>query len=144
MKKLLPLFIALLFFAACKKETKELRTITYPLRPYNGSALTGQVSFIETEYTDTVIVKLEAQGLVPNTTYLSHLHTGTPGNLTGTLIYFHHVMSATSDVVTEEKWAETYDNALVSGTCFTIHNPAFFSNDTIGYELAGGTGANAQ
>lgn len=136
--------MALLLITSCRKETKELRSRVYALRPYNGSALTGQVTFIETAHSDTTIVKLEAQGLVANTTYLSHLHTGTPGNLTGTLIYFHHVMSVTGNVVTEEKWAETYDNALVSNTCFTIHNPAFFSNDTIGYELAGGTGANAQ
>lgn len=137
--------LALLCFSACKKETTQVfRTKTYPLRAYNNSGFWGQVSFIETANTDTTIVKLEAHGLMPNTVYLSHLHTGTPGNLTGTLIYFNNLQSTTSDVTREEKWGQRYNDALVSNTCFTMHNPAFFSNDTVGYVLAGGLGANAQ
>ncbi|MFN8322633.1 MAG: CHRD domain-containing protein [Chitinophagales bacterium] len=131
----------LLFLVACKKE---LRTKIYPLRAYNNSGMTGQVSFIETTDKSSVTVRLEADGLQPNTMYLSHLHTGTPGNLTGTLIYFNHVESTSSRAVIEEAWALTFDEALQSNTCFTVHNPAFFSNDTIGYVLAGNTGANAQ
>ena len=37
-----------------------------------------------------------------------------------------------------------FDNAIQSNSCFTVHNPTFFSNDTIGYVLAGNTGANAR
>lgn len=132
--------LVIVLLAACKKD---LRTKVYPLRAYNNSGLTGQVSFIETKDKDSTIVKLEAQGLKHDTGYLTHLHTGTPGNLTGTLIYFNNIQTSTGSVVHEEKWAESFDNALNSNTCFTMHNPAFFSNDTIGYVLAGNTGANA-
>lgn len=142
MKNILLLIVLFgLLFSACKKD---LRTKTYPLRTYSNSGMTGQVSFIETSDKNSVTVRLEADGLQPNTVYLSHLHTGTPGNLTGTLIYFNHVESTNSRVVTEETWTKTFDEALLSNTCFTVHNPAFFSNDTIGYVLAGNTGANAQ
>ena len=142
MRKLL-LFgiISVLLFPSCKKE---LRIKTYPLRAYNNSGLTGQVSFWETENKDTTIVKLEAQGLSLNTVYPTHLHTGTPGNLTSTLIYFNNVQTSTGNVVQEEKWVESFDDAVNSGTCFTLHNPVSPTNDTLGYVLAGNTGANAQ
>ena len=136
----LSVLVLIALFSSCKKD---LRSKTYPLRPYNNFTATGQVSFIETKDKDSTIVKLEAQGLTPNTVYLTHLHMGTPGNLTGTLIYFNNLQSTTSEVVREEKWGETHDNALISNTCFTMHNPAFFSNDTIGYVLSGNLGANA-
>ena len=142
MKKiLLSSIVAVVLLSACKKE---LRTKVYPLRAYNNSGLTGQASFIETKDKDSTIVKLEAQGLMLNTVYLTHLHTGTSGNLTGTLIYYNNIQTSTGNVTHEEKWGETFDNALNSNTCFTMHNPAFFSNDTIGYVLAGNLGANAQ
>lgn len=142
MKKIFLLaIIAITLFSSCKKD---LRNKVYPLRAYNNSGLTGQVSFIETKYKDSTLVKLEAQGLLLNTVYLTHLHTGTAGNLTGTLIYFNNVQTSAGNVVHEEKWGETFDHALNSNTCFTMHNPAFFSNDTIGYVLAGNLGANAQ
>lgn len=131
---------------SCKEysDKKELRTKIYPLRAYNNSGLTGHVTFMETSYSDTVIVKLEAQNLMPDSLYLTHLHTGTPGNLTGTVIYFHHIQTSTGNIMREETWNENFGNALVSNTCFTVHHPSFFSNDTIGYVLAGNTGGNAQ
>lgn len=134
-------FALLLLLVACKKE---LRTKTYPLQAYNNSGLTGQVTFLETNSKDSIIVKLEAHGLIPNTVYPTHLHTGTPGNLTGTLVNFPNVQSSTGNVVTEAKWLSSFDEAINSGTCFTLHNPVWPSNDTLGYALAGNTGANAQ
>src|SRR5688572_11776637 len=125
MKKLfLACVISSLLFS-CKKdlppEAFVPRTKVYPLRAYNNSNLNGQVSFMETENKDTTIVKLEAHGLIVNTVYLTHLHTGTPGNLTGTLIYFNNIQTANGNVEREEKWAESFDYALNSNTCFTMH-----------------------
>ncbi len=143
--RLLPVcFWALVLLTACKKEKAALRSKTYTLRAYNGFAVSGQVTFAETEAADSTLVKFEAWGLAHDTLYLTHLHTGTPGNLTGTLIYFNNIQTPDGHLVREQKWASGYNNALASNTCFTMHNPAFFSNDTIGYVLAGGTGANAQ
>lgn len=142
-KLILALIVTALFFSSCKKETKALRSKVYALRAYNNSGLTGQVSFLETANKDSVTVKLEAQNLLLNTVYLTHLHTGTPGNLTGTLIYFHDVQTSTGSVVQERSWGISFESAVVSNTCFTMHEPSFFSNDTIGYVLAGNTGGNA-
>ncbi len=128
--------------SSCKKQ--ELRSTTYSLRAFNNSGLSGFVTFQETNSINSTVVKLTANGVTPNTVYLTHLHTGTPGNLTGTLIYFKNLQSTTNTIVREETWAETYDNALQSNTCVTMHNPFVpFSNDTTGYALAGNTGANA-
>ncbi|MES2622519.1 MAG: hypothetical protein V4615_16830 [Bacteroidota bacterium] len=133
--------ISSLLIFSCKKD---LRTKVYPLRAYNNSGVTGQVSFIETKAKDTTIVKLEAHGLKVNTVYLTHLHTGKPGNLTGTLIYFTDIQTSNGNVERDESWNESFDDALNSNTSFTVHDPAFFSNDTIGYVLAGNTGINAR
>lgn len=133
--------IITLFIGGCNKDP---RIKTYNLRPYNNSTLSGKVLFIETTHQDTTIVRLEAAGILPNTQYLAHLHTGTPGNLTGTILYFNHVISSNNQVTCDEKWNISFDNAIQSNSCFTVHNPTFFSNDTIGYVLAGNTGANAR
>jgi len=140
-------YIAVLFvlsaftLSSCKKE---LRTVVYTMDSYNNSGVTGTVSFIETNNKNIVTVKLEADGLVPDTPYLSHLHTGMPGNLTGTLIYFDKLRSPTGSVTQSQNWETTYNDAIESNTCFTIHNYTFFSNDSIGYVLAGGTGKNGK
>jgi hypothetical protein len=141
MKKLVTLAILLMFLAAsCKKD---LRTKVYSLRAYNNSTLTGQVSFIETKDKDSVIVKLEADGLVPNAVYPTHFHTGTTLNLINTLIHFVNLQSPTEHINREEKWNESFDNAINSNTCFTVHIPTYTSNDTSQYEIAGNLGANA-
>src|SRR5687768_10091337 len=113
--------IAVTLVSSCKKD---LRTKVYQLRAYNNSGLTGQVSFVETKDKSITVVKLEAQGLKRDTAYPTHLHTGTPGNLTGTLIYFHEIRTTTGSVVHEEEWQESYDNALNSNTCLTLHEPS--------------------
>jgi hypothetical protein len=136
-----PVLIYLFAFAACKKE---LRTKTYVMDTYQSSGITGTVSFIETNNKNEVTVQLKAEGLIPNTVYLTHLHTGTPGNLTNTLLHFHDLQTTTTSVMRNETWTTSFDEALESNTCFTMHNPDFFSNDTIGYVLSGGTGRNGR
>lgn len=111
---------------------------------YNNSGITGTVTFIETKNENEVTVRLQAEGLETDTVYLSHLHEGTPGNLTDTHIYFNNLKTSTGSVTRDETWDMNFDDALNSNTCFTIHRLEFFSNDTIGYVLAGGTGKNGK
>ena len=139
MKKIFGVFAAILFMVSC---TKELRVKEYKLRTFNNSGVAGSVFFKETKDKNVTIVRIEANGLRNDTLYHTHLHTGVPGSLTGTLIYFLNMRTATGSIVREEKWTQNYDDALKSNTCFTMHEPDFFSNDSIGYVLAGATGGN--
>jgi hypothetical protein len=141
MQKIALLMITLCLLGSCKKD---LRSKTYTLREFNHSGISGSVTFKETSNKDITTVILDAQGLRTDTLYHTHLHLGMPGALTGTLIYFRELRTATGTVHREENWSETFDKALQSNTCFTMHNPYFFSNDSIGYVLAGNTGANAK
>ncbi|MFN8309601.1 MAG: hypothetical protein U0T73_06530 [Chitinophagales bacterium] len=138
MKKILPLLLVCTLFS-CRKD---LRSKTYTLRGYNHSGATGTVKFLETSDKNFTTVYLEAHGLRLDTLYRGHLHTGVPGNLTGTLLYFDALRTHTGSLTYTINWNETYDNAINSNTCVTLHNPDFFSNDTVGYALAGGTGKN--
>ncbi len=131
----------ILFLSACKKD---LRSKEYVMDSYNNSGITGTVTFIETKNENEVTVRLQAEGLETDTIYLSHLHEGTPGNLTATHIYFNNLKTSTGSVTRDETWDMNFDDALNSNTCFTIHRLEFFSNDTIGYVLAGGTGRNGK
>jgi hypothetical protein len=141
MQKVALLMITLCMLGSCKKE---LRSKTYMLREFNHSGISGTVTFNETSNSAITSVVLEAKGLRTDTLYHTHLHLGRPGALTGTLIYFRELRTTTGTVHREENWSETFDNALQSNTCFTMHNPDFFTNDSSGYVLAGNTGANAQ
>jgi hypothetical protein len=141
MKNLFVLFVAILFFSSC---SKEYRFKEFKLRTFNNAGVAGSVFFKETKDENVTLVRLEAKGLRTDTLYHTHLHTGVPGALTGTLIYFLNMRTATGEIIREEKWAQNYDDALKSNICFTMHEPDFFSNDSIGYVLAGETGGNAK
>lgn len=141
MQKIALLIIGLFILSSCKKD---LRNKTYTLSEFNHSGVSGTVTFKETSSNNITAVILDAQGLRVDTLYHAHLHVGMPGALTGTLIYFRELRTKTGSVHREESWNETFDNALQSNTCFTIHNPDFFTNDSIGYVLAGNTGMNAK
>ena len=127
--------------AACKKDP---RTTVYTMDTYNNSGITGTVTFIEQVGKDAITVRLQADGMKKDTVYLSHLHEGAPGNLIDTYIYFNNLQTSTGSITRDETWNRSYDEAIKSTTCFTMHTPEFFSNDTIGYVLAGGTGANGK
>lgn len=114
----------------------------YHMDTYNNSGITGTVTFIEQIGKDAITVRLQADGMMQDTVYLTHLHEGTPGNLTDTHIYFDDIKTSTGSITRDETWDKSYDEAIKSNTCFTIHRLEFFSNDTIGYVLSGGTGAN--
>lgn len=127
--------------ASCSKEE---RFKEYKLRSFNNAGVTGSVFFKETKDDNITLVRIEAQGLRKDTLYHTHLHTGVPGALTGTLIYFLNMRTTTGSIVREEKWTQNYDDALKSNTCVTMHQPDFFSNDSIGYVLAGETGGDGR
>ena len=135
------MLIAIVFFSSCKKD---LRTKTYPLRAFNNSGFSGQVSFIETKDADSTLVKVEAHGLVPGTVYPTHLHIGNITSLISTIIHYANVQSSTGNFEREDKWGETFDNALNSNTCFTMHIQGYTNNDTSQYVLAGNLGASAE
>ncbi|MFN8277820.1 MAG: hypothetical protein U0T84_10065 [Chitinophagales bacterium] len=142
MKQILPLLMLLAIISSCKKN--ELRSTTYTLRSFNGTPMIGTVSFQETSDASQTNVHLEIHGMIPDSTYMTHLHEGTLGHLTNTFITFKGVKSSTGSYSTTQTWNKGYDDALKSNTCVTVHNPTFFSNDTIGYVLGANTGANAQ
>lgn len=134
----------LLLFVVIYSCKKDLRTKEYVMDTYNNSGITGTVTFLETKNENEVTVRLQAEGMKKDTVYLSHLHEGTPGNLTDTYIYFNNLQTNTGSVTRDETWAMNFDDAINSNTCFTMHTPEFFSNDTIGYVLSGGTGKNGK
>lgn len=141
MPKIVLLIVTLCLLGSCKKD---FRSKTYTLKEFNHSGVSGTVTFKESSNKTITAVVLDAEGLRIDTLYHTHLHLGKPGALTGTLIYFRELRTTTGVVHREENWSETYENALQSNTCFTMHNPDFFTNDSSGYVLTGNTGANAQ
>jgi hypothetical protein len=135
----LAILAVVLFVSACKKDP---RMTVYQMDTYNNSGITGTVTFIEQVGKDAITVRLQADGMVKDSVYLTHLHEGTPGNLTDTHIYFDDIRTSTGSIRRDETWNKPYDEAIKSNTCFTMHRLEFFSNDTVGYVLSGGTGAN--
>lgn len=122
---------------------KELRSKTYPITSYNGSGMSGFVSFMETKDKNITTVHLDAECLQTNITYPTHLHTGTLDSLISTLINFTDVRTSTGSIIREQTWNISYDEAIISNTCFNLHNPANPLNNYAGYHLAGNTGRNA-
>ena len=140
MKSGLTALIILTLFSSCGKE---LRTKTYPLTAFNGSGMSGFVSFVETKNKNVTTVRLEAAGLQPDVTYPTHLRTGTLDSLINTLINFTDVRTASGSIIREQPWNISYEEALQSNTCFNLHDPANPLNNFAGYHLAGNTGRNA-
>lgn len=123
-----------------------MRSEVYTLTEYKNSGLSGTVTFFETDDPDKILIEVNASGLVADTSvkYLNHLHSGTVDSLTGTIITFPQLSTATGSVTKSVYWNVSYENAIISNTCYTIHDPAHFANDSTGYHLAGNTGKNAK